>query len=180
MNEENKKNFIEESSTYVINMNRALKNIKSEVMVNFMKVETSGIVIVTNKVTSFLDLQTIKNYVKNANCINTNGIEVPRLPQSKSYLKIIGIPYLQENINNPLTSNVVKDIIKNNHIFNNIILASRPHIIKISPKLDMAIIWVDIWNVQSRSKVKRLIKRCFNVGNYITTVKDTNMNLGIF
>jgi len=107
-------------------------------------VETSGIVIVTNKFASSLDLQIIKNYIKNANHINADEVEVPRLSQSKSYLKIIDISYLQENINNPLTSNVVKDIIKNNHIFNNIMLASRPHIIKVSPKSDMAIIWVDI------------------------------------
>jgi len=79
MNKENKRNFIEESSIYVTNMNRALKNIKSEVMVNFMQVETSSIVIVTNKVTSSLDLQMIENYIKNANYINTNGIEVPKL-----------------------------------------------------------------------------------------------------
>jgi len=36
MNEENKQNLMEESSTYVTNINRALKNIKSEVMVNFV------------------------------------------------------------------------------------------------------------------------------------------------
>jgi len=82
-------------------------------------------------------------------------------------------------MNNPLTLNVVEDIIKSNHIFNNITLASRSYIIKIFPKLDMAIIWVDIWDVQSRSKVKELINRCFNVGSYIATIKDANMNLGI-
>ena len=179
MNEENKKNFMEKSNVHVTNINRTLKNIKSEVMVNFVWVETSGIVIVTNKFASSLDLQIIKNYIKNANHINADEVEVPRLSQSKSYLKIIDISYLQENINNPLTSNVVKDIIKNNHIFNNIMLASRPHIIKVSPKSDMAIIWVDIWDVQSRSKVKGLINRCFNVESYITTIRDANMNLGI-
>jgi len=36
MNEKNKQNLMEESSTYVTNINRALKNIKSEVMVNFV------------------------------------------------------------------------------------------------------------------------------------------------
>jgi len=144
MNKENKKNFIEESNTYVTNINRALKNIKSEVMVNFVWVETNSIIIVTNKVALFLNLQTIENYIKNANCINTNGVKVPRLSQSKSYLKIIGISYLQESTDNPLTLNVVEDIINSNHIFNNITLAFRPHIIKISPKSDMAIIWVDI------------------------------------
>ena len=135
---------MEESSTYVTNMNRALKNIKSEVMVDFVQVKTNSIIIVTNKVTLSLDLQTIENYIKNINHINTDGIKVPRLSLLKSYFKIISIPYLQENTNNSLTLNVVENIIKSNHIFNNIALASRPYIIKIFPKSDMAIIWVDI------------------------------------
>ena len=44
----------------------------------------------------------------------------------------------------PITSNVIKDIIKKNHIFNNIVLASKPCIIKVFPKLDIAIVWSDI------------------------------------
>ena len=140
----NKKFFMEKSSAYVTNMNRVLKNIKIEIMVNFVQLDPSGIVIMTNKVTSPLDLQMIENYVINANCINTDGVEVPRLPQSKFYLKIIDILYLQKNTNISLTLKVVEDIIKKNYIFNNIALASRPHIIKVFPKLDIAIIWIDI------------------------------------
>ena len=163
---------------YINNINRVLKNIKIEVMVNFVWSNPSGIIIVTNKVASALELQTIKSYVKNANWINADRVEVSRLPQSKSYLKIIDIPYLQENINTSIISSVVKDVIKN-YIFNNIVLASRPCIIKVSPKLDIAIIWVDIWNVQSRSKVKELINRCFNVESFITTIRGTNINSGV-
>jgi len=96
----------------------------------------------TNKVATLLDLQTIKNYVKNANHINVDGVKVPRLPQSKSYLKIIDIPYLQENLFIPITLSMVKDIIKKNHIFNNVILVSKPYIIKVFPKSDMAIVWI--------------------------------------
>ena len=98
----------------------------------------------TNKVTSSSDLQMIKNYVKNTECINTNRVEVLRLIQSKFNSKIINIPYLQENIITPITSSMVKDIIKKNHIFNKIALASKPHIIKVSSKLNMVIILVDI------------------------------------
>ena len=140
MNGDNKKNFIEESSTYITNLNRALKNIKSDIMVNFVWSDQAGIVIMTNKVAFFLDLQTIKNYIKNINHINADRVKVPRLPQSKSYLKIIGIFYLQENLITSITSSVVEGIIKNNHIFDNIILASKPYIIKVSSKSDMFII----------------------------------------
>ena len=86
MNNDNKKNFIEKSSSHITNMNSALKNIKSEVMVDFVWVNPKDIIIVTNKVASTLDLQTIENYMKNANYINTEGVDISQLPQSKSYL----------------------------------------------------------------------------------------------
>ena len=45
-----------------------------------------------------------------------------------------------ENTNTHILADVVKTIIKNNYIFNNIAIVSRPCIIKISPKSDMVII----------------------------------------
>ena len=75
-----------------------------------------------------------------------------------------------ENTNIPMNSSVIKTILKNNHIFNNILIVLKPHVIKVSPKLNMAIIWLDIWDVQSGSKTKGLIDRCFNIGSYITTI----------
>jgi len=74
---------------------------------------------------------------------------------------------------------MVEDIIKKNQIFNNVVLTSKLHIIKVFPKLDMAIIWVDIWDVQSRSKVRGLINRCFNIRSYIATIRGANINPGI-
>jgi len=144
MNSKKIKKFIDESSSYVSNLNRALKNIKSKIMVKFILSDSIGITIVTNKVTLASDLQTIENYIKTANCINSTRVEVPCLSQSKSYLKIIGIPYYQENSSSPIISNVVEDIIKQNHVFNNVVLASKLHVIKVFPKLDMVIFWLDI------------------------------------
>ena len=79
MSNNNKKNFMDKSNAYVSNMNRALKNIKSNISVNFICTDTAGIIVVTNKVTSSLDLQTIKQYVKDANYINSNKVNSPRL-----------------------------------------------------------------------------------------------------
>jgi len=135
MNNKNKNNFMREKVVL-----RALKNIKMDIMVDFIQLDCNSIVIMTNKVASSLELQMIENYVKNANHISTDGVKVPRLPQSKSYLKIIGISFLQENMNIPINSSIVEDIIKKNYIFNNIILAFKPCIIKVSPKSDMTII----------------------------------------
>ena len=113
------------------------------------------------------------------NYIEAKGVEVSQLSQSKSYFKIICILYLREDTNTFIISDVVEKIIKKNYIFNNIILASRSYIIKVSPKLDMAIIWIDIWNVQNSNKAKDLMNRYFNVGSNIMIIKGANMNPNI-
>jgi len=56
MNGDNETKFIKDSSNHVTNSNKALKNIKSVVMVNFIHQEQSGVTIVINKVTSPSDL----------------------------------------------------------------------------------------------------------------------------
>ena len=87
------------------------------------------------------DLQIIEHYVKNADDIDSLYMEVPRLPQSKSYLKIIGIPYFPyNNFQDYLTSSNVENIIKQNQIFDNVVLASKLQVIKVSLKSDMLII----------------------------------------
>ena len=140
MSTDNANKFVKDSSIHVTNINRTLKNIKSYIMANFICVKNKDVVISTNKVASPLDLQSIKKYVKNTQCIETEQIESLRLSQSKSYLKIIGILYLSEHTNSCITSDNMEIFFKNNYIFNNIILASKPRVIKVSPKSDMAII----------------------------------------
>ena len=102
--------FMASSSSYVVNLNKAFKNIKSEVIVNYVCLEPIGITIVTNKIVLSLDLQVIENYVKNVENINSEDIKTLRLPQSKSYLKIIDIPYFIENTNILIISNFVESI----------------------------------------------------------------------
>ena len=79
MSRNNKKNFMEESNIHVSNMNKTLKNIKSDILVGFIHPDAAGITIITNKVATSLDLQTIKQYVKGANHINSNKVKSPRL-----------------------------------------------------------------------------------------------------
>ena len=76
----NANNFMNDSSTHVTNINRALKNIKSQVMADFIRIEKSRLVITTNKVASNLNLQTIEKYMKNSYSIDVNNVESLRLP----------------------------------------------------------------------------------------------------
>ena len=121
--------------------------------------DSKGIIITTNNIASNSDLQEIEKYVKNSLIANNDNISSPKLPQSKFYLKIVGIPYFINKSNTCVTSKNIKCILKNNHIFNDIILASKPCIIKVSPKSDMAIVWIDIWNNQNGNNTKKIINR---------------------
>ena len=98
MNNNNKSKFIVSSSIHITNINNILRNIKSDIMVDFFRTDQYGIIITMNKIASTSDLQTIENYIKNIDYINFKDIGLPYLSQSKSYLKI-------------------------NHIFNNVLLA---------------------------------------------------------
>ena len=139
---------------------------------------SGGIAIITNDVPNPSDLSIIGNYFKSVEGINSNNIPSPRLPQSKSYLKIIGLPYLWAD-SNKITSENVTDFMKHIDLFENVSLATKPRIIKALPKSDMAIIWFDIWDTQNGSKAKLLINYSFNLGCHITMVRATNMNSGV-
>jgi len=127
------------ASTHVFQINALLKNIKSSMRSEFIRPCSSGIAIVTNNVPNPSDLSIIEKYFKSVEGINGNDILSPRLPQSKSYLKIIGLPYLQAD-GNKITSENVTDFMKHIDLFKNVFLATKPYIIKASPKSDMAII----------------------------------------
>jgi len=158
MGNDNIVKFMKNSLIHITNLNRNLRNTKSEVLVDFICSNPLGITVVTNKVSLFLDLLMIENYVKNSENIDSPQVDTPHLPQSKFYLKIIGIPYYPHgNMQDHLLSQDVGLVIKQNQIFNNITLASKPRVIKVSPKSDMAIIWVNIWDAQSDVKTKGFI-----------------------
>ena len=116
---------------------------------DFIRVEDKDIIIMTNIISSGSDLQKIEKYVKNSLFSDADKVLLARLPQSKSYLKIVGIPFISEKTNSHISLGEIEGILENNHLFNNIIITSKPHIIKVSPKYDMAIIWIDIWDTQT-------------------------------
>jgi len=140
MNNNIAKEFIKNSSSYIVNINCVLKTIKSNIIADFIRIDSKGIIITTNNVSSGSDLQEIEKYVKNLLSSDVENISLPRLPQSKSYLKIVGIPYISKKTNNQISSDDIENVLKNNHLFNDIVLASKPCIIKVSPKSNMTII----------------------------------------
>ena len=170
------KRFTKNAFTHVININRSLKNIHSNTIADFICADNKGVIIITNNIASNSDLQEIEKYIKNSLSDNEDSITSARLPQPKSYLKIVGIPYFVNNSNTCISSEDIEHILKNNHIFNDIVLASKLQLIKVSPKSNMAIVWIDMWDTQRGSNARKIINRKFNVGNIIAMVRGANMN----
>jgi len=147
--------IINSAHIYISNVNKCLKNTKSDTFADFIRSNTNGITITTNKPASDLDLSKIEKYLKNVENINPDSIESPCLPKSKSYMKIIGLLYSSKS--GVLTSDVIEGVLKELHLFKDAILASKPYVIKASPKSNKAVVWVDIWDSQSSSCMKNII-----------------------
>ena len=92
----------------------------------------------TNKPASDLNLSTIEKYLKNIQNVNLDSIESPRLPKSKSYMKIIGLPYSSKL--GVMSPDIIEGVLKNSHLFKDMTLASKLRVIKASPKSDKAVV----------------------------------------
>ena len=140
---------------HISNINKCLKNSKSDIIADFIQTTNNGIVITTNKPANDINLSTIKKYLKNVKNVNPDSIEISCLPKSKLYMKIIGLPHKIEQ--GVITPDYIEGVLKDMHLFKDIILASKLCIIKALPKSDMAVVWVDIWDSQSGSCTKNII-----------------------
>ena len=136
----NTNRFMTKSNQYVTNINRLLKDVKYDVLANFIYTDNKRIIITTNKVVANSDLKIIENYIKDVDKVNISKVMSLRLPQFKFYFKILSILYYIKDTNLPITLDIIEKIIQTVHIFNNIILMSQSYIIKVSPKSKISII----------------------------------------
>ena len=139
MSTNNSEAIVLQANSHISSINRLLKSIKSKVSADFICSNNKEIII-TNKVAASSNLNIVERYVKKLYNINLNSVISHYLSQFKLYLKILEMFYFLENMNLPITSNIIEEVIKDTHIFNDIVLASYLHIIKVSSKSDMAVI----------------------------------------
>ena len=132
------------SSKHITNINRVLKIIKSDVMADFICTNNCGFIITTNQVVFSLYFNMIKKYIQNVDIIDSKESIVSQLPQSKFYLRILGILYFIKNTNILINKDLVEQVFKSTYIFNDIILVFRSQVIKVSPKSNIEVIWIDI------------------------------------
>jgi len=83
-----------EANAHIFQINMLLKSIKSTTRAKFIHPCPGGVSINMNNVPNTSDLNTIERYLKLINGAGNDEVLTPQLPQSKSYLKITGIPYI--------------------------------------------------------------------------------------
>ena len=111
MESTNSKKFMKYSDNHITNLNCALKGIKSNTIIDFIHIDYCSLIVIVNKVATPSKLYVVENYIKNTTFVDFNGIQFACLSQSKSYLKILSIPYLIEDTNMPINSCIVESII---------------------------------------------------------------------
>ena len=79
MSSSNANKIMAASGEYIANLNCSLKNTKSGLSIDFIRVDHQGLIVTSNRVTSLSDISIISKYVKSYD-VNTNDIQDAQLP----------------------------------------------------------------------------------------------------
>ena len=113
----------------IANINKSLKEFKSNVTIDFIHIINDRVIITTVKLANTSNFKIIEKCIKNIEEIKSDTIESPHLLKFKLYLKIIGLLYILEH--SYITPNIIKSTLKETYIFNNIVFV---RVTKFGPK----------------------------------------------
>jgi len=79
MSANNSEAIISQANAYILNINKFLKSVKSEVSADFIYFNNKGIIITTNKAAAPSNLNIVEMYVKELDNSNLNNVMSPHL-----------------------------------------------------------------------------------------------------
>jgi len=124
MDATDRKNILDAANTHIGQINGLMKSYKSHINIDYIRESGNGITVTTSSVANTSDLSILEKYFKGLGNLESKDISL-RLPQSKSFLKILGVPYF-DNALNPLNALQVKNSLSKTCMFNDITLSSHP------------------------------------------------------
>jgi len=74
MSTNNSEVIISQANAYISNINRLFESIESKVSTDFIYSDNKVIIITTNKVAAFSNLNIVKRYIKELDNINSNNV----------------------------------------------------------------------------------------------------------
>jgi hypothetical protein len=149
-------------------INRGLEQNKSklciEAIMNASRV--SSFTLVTIGVANNRDLKILKLYV---GCtLNTTQNFDLGVPQSKSYLKIVHIPFFINN--EPIKPEFVVEAMKCHELADNFIFAGPPQIARNTRDSDSCTVWFYLWDLQNSKWAVPLVNRRINIEGWTSTI----------
>ena len=94
-----------ETNYHIVNINRLLKNVKSDILTDFICSNNKRAIITTNKIAVASDINIMKKYIKELEDINSNNVISFYFLQFKLYLKNLEVLYYSENTLSFITYN---------------------------------------------------------------------------
>jgi hypothetical protein len=134
-----------------------------------------GFTLITIRVANSRNLKILKLYV--GHMLNTTQDFDLGIPQSKSYLKIVHVPFLLNN--SPIIPELMSEAMKRHELANNFVLASPPRIARNTKDSDSCMVWFDLWDSQNGKRAVPLVNRHINIGGWTSTIWATSMHPGI-
>ena len=127
--------IVTNATSAVQSCNKGLVEARSKLRVESVHKAWDGVSMSTNSVASAAELEMIKQWLKKTAGLGESTEVEPCLPQSKSFLKILDIPYWDSKSSLPITPAQVEAALSNSPLFEGVSLASMPRIMKASPSV---------------------------------------------
>ena len=135
-----------------------------------------GISLLTSQVPSPAEIAVVAGAVqKQLNLTDSLSASIPR---SRSFLKILDVPFFEPGSAMPITSTYIRGILGKSHLAPHIQLANSPRIMRNSRGADTATVWFDIHDSQSGASRKALDNKTIQFGPSSCLIRGAKANPG--
>ncbi|KXN87984.1 hypothetical protein AN958_07803 [Leucoagaricus sp. SymC.cos] len=148
--------------------NRSLS--KSDLQVDSCHFAYGGISLLTSRVTSQAEIDLVSSSVQHLLSLTEGRVEAS-LPKSRSYLKIMDIPFFKAD-GDQVTSADVRAVMGKSHLAPSFTLVNSPQVMCNFCHADTATVWFDVLDLQSGTTAKRLINTSFQFSPSSLLVTD--------
>ncbi|KXN84581.1 hypothetical protein AN958_12317, partial [Leucoagaricus sp. SymC.cos] len=99
------------------------------------------------------------------------------LPASKSFLKLIDIPYIRQD-GSRTTSDQVEGVMRASNLSNHFILVGPPQVVRNSKSSDTVTAYFKVWDSQRGTRATNLIGHSLQFGHWTSRVMEASANPG--
>ncbi|KAF5376109.1 hypothetical protein D9615_007779 [Tricholomella constricta] len=168
--------FTSNLETVVTPLNNRLASNRRRLRVAQAFTGMGGIVLATQSTPTAEDLPVVIDAARSWFPANTKV--TAEIPASRSYLKIVNIPFFQKVGGAPITQDLVESRICQDPVTKNFHLASKPRVSRNSPASDSCTVWFDIWDTQSGANLKQLVNKRLSFGGQICMIRPAEKRPG--